>query len=282
MARRIVRPAALLITRPAIRLGVSADAATAVTWFTGIVAAVAISFPGLASAIVGVVLLQLWYLLDHVDGQIARYHGRASLDGTALDYLMHHTIHLTVPLAIGIGLMRGRLAAIDSADAVADVLPLALLDLLIGLAAGLLLMMLTLVHDVRYKAFITRLKRVHGRLQVEGGGGGRPEAQPALPRNPIKLFARLLRKICEMHVLMNVLTVMLPVAYLFPTWGIPTLRWSLAALAVTAALLFAKTILRDLHRRAAEEEFARWFQSPEGQTLIKREGWWYVESDDED
>ena len=52
--------------------------------------------------IVAAGLLQLWYLLDHVDGQLARLRGTASLDGVQLDFLMHHTVNLLVPLgAVG-------------------------------------------------------------------------------------------------------------------------------------------------------------------------------------
>ena len=38
----------------------------------------------------GVVLAHLAFWLDHVDGQVARWRGTASLDGVYLDYLMHH------------------------------------------------------------------------------------------------------------------------------------------------------------------------------------------------
>ena len=70
--------------------------------------------------------------------------------------------------------------------------------------------MVTLQHDARYKAFIVRLKRLHGRLEVLGGGGGRPEPPGPIPANPLRALFWLARKACEMHVVMNCLTLMTP------------------------------------------------------------------------
>ena len=93
------------------------------------------------------------YLLDHVDGQLARLHGVSSLDGTQLDYLMHHTINLLVPLGIGVGLFVRW--------------PTALVRGRIGVGVSLLLITLSTTPD---KAFYRRLKRLHGTLHVHGGG----------------------------------------------------------------------------------------------------------------
>ena len=54
--------------------------------------------------VVGVVLAQLGFWLDHVDGQVARWRGTSSLDGVYLDYLMHHAANLALGFALGYGL----------------------------------------------------------------------------------------------------------------------------------------------------------------------------------
>ncbi len=59
---------------------------------------------GRACFVLGVVLLHLGFWLDHVDGQVARWRGTASLDGTYLDYLMHHAANLALGFALGYGL----------------------------------------------------------------------------------------------------------------------------------------------------------------------------------
>ena len=52
--------------------------------------------------VVGVALAHLAFWLDHVDGQVARWRGTASLDGIYLDYLMHHAANLATRLCAGI------------------------------------------------------------------------------------------------------------------------------------------------------------------------------------
>src|SRR5947209_5546299 len=104
MARRITRPFALRVTRVVLPLGVSAHMATLAAWGVGLAAAASFGWGTVAAWLVGAALLQLGYLLDHVDGQLARYLQTDSLDGTAIDYLMHHTINLLLPIAVGWGL----------------------------------------------------------------------------------------------------------------------------------------------------------------------------------
>lgn len=122
MARRVARPLALRITWMIAPWGISAHMATFATWAVALGAAGAFAWGTPAGWLIAAALLQLWYLLDHVDGQLARLHGTQSLDGASLDYMMHHTTHLLMPLGIGVGLFIRSLSPYDA---------------LAGLAAGL-------------------------------------------------------------------------------------------------------------------------------------------------
>ncbi|HEX2518975.1 MAG TPA: CDP-alcohol phosphatidyltransferase family protein, partial [Castellaniella sp.] len=159
MARRVARPLALRITWIILPMGLSAHAATLICWLVGLCAVAAFAGGSPGGWFAGALLLQVWYMLDHVDGQLARYRSTASLDGVELDYLMHHSLNLLVPLGTGSGL------AIELCDPVWAGC---------GLAWGMGLLFIGLLHDARYKAFIQRLKRVQGELLLIGGGGARP------------------------------------------------------------------------------------------------------------
>ena len=262
MARHVSRPAALRITRVVARWGVSANMATVAAWTLGIAAAAALASGTVWGWIVGAVALQLWYLLDHVDGQLARLHGTASLDGVQLDYLMHHTINLLVPLGVGWGVY-WRLGE-----------PLWMAA---GLLWGVSLLMLTLHHDARYKTFVKRLKRLRGRLEVVGGGGGRPEPQPAVPRHPVRLIAWTARKACEMHVAINVLALVALGQLITADANLLAGRIYLATIAPTAVATAAWTLFRSQRHGAAEREFAAWYRVPSGSELIFSDGWWIVQ-----
>ena len=263
MARRISRPVALRITRVVAPWGVSANMATLAAWVCGAGAAAAFGWGTVAGWLLGAGLLQLWYLLDHVDGQLARLRGTASLDGVQLDYLMHHTVNLLVPLGVGFGLFARRAE------------PLWLLG---GLLWGTSLLLITLQHDARYKAFVRRLKRVRGRLQVWGGGGSRPSPPPSIPRDPLRLAAWTARKACETHVILNLLAVPALVQLALGDAALLAGRICLLLMAPTAAVTAAWTLVRSQQSRSAEREFAAWYRVPPGCELIFSEGWWIVRS----
>ncbi|MEX0713508.1 MAG: CDP-alcohol phosphatidyltransferase family protein [Pirellulales bacterium] len=269
MARRISRPLALRVTWVAVGWGLSAHAVTCLAWLCGLAAAAFFSSGSVAGWLAAAFLLQLWYLLDHVDGQLARYHGTASLDGVQLDYLMHHTLNLLIPLGAGCGL----------AGAAAHP-PAFQLWPLLGLIWGLSLLCLGLVSDTRYKAFVQRLKRVRGQLEVIGGGGARPSAPPPIPRRPLPLAAWLARKSCEVHVIMNILTAIALAQWLFVDRVLLIARVYLLLMAPLACLVFVVSLVGSLRRHAAEREFALWYHPPGGSRLIFEDGWWSVRAEE--
>jgi len=262
MARRLGRPAALRITRVVAPLGISANTATLSAWGLACAAAAALHWGSTGGWLLGAILLEAWYLLDHVDGQLARLRRTDSLDGSQLDYLMHHTVNLLIPLGAGWGLL------VRCAEPA---------WMLVGLVWGMALLIITLQHDARYKAFMVRLKRLHGRLEVCGGGGCRPLPPPPLPRSPLRRIAWAARKSCEMHVIMNLLLAVALAQWLFDDRGLVAGRTLAAILATTAVGVAAWSLWRSQSRGDTEREFALWFRPPTGCMLSYRDGWWHVE-----
>ncbi len=281
MARRVARPLALRITWLVAPWGISAHAMTLAAWLTALCAVAAFGFATVTSWLIGALLLQIWYLLDHVDGQLARYHGTASLDGVQLDYLMHHTVNLLLPIGLGWGLANTQVgkARLDSLGFGArDVFAWPQIWQIAGLAAGVALLLIGLRHDARYKAFVQRLKRVHGELIVIGGGGARPASQPAIPRGPLRLTIWLARKFCELHVVMNVVLLMALRQWLLSdaSWIIP--RVYLLVLALLALTIAVGALVKSVHEGESEREFQNWYQVPSGHELVFQDGWWHVQS----
>jgi phosphatidylglycerophosphate synthase len=246
--------------------GVTANAATLAAWATGIGAAAAFGWGTVPGWLIGAALLQVWYLLDHVDGQLARFHGTASLDGVQLDYLMHHTVNLLVPAGVGLGLFS------RSAQ------PLWLFG---GVLWGVSLLLIGLQHDARYKAFYQRLKRLRGELRVIGGGGGRPQPQPPMPRTPRRFVAWSIRKLCETHVIMNVLSLTALGQLVLGDHELVVGRFYLLLATAASSLLAVLTIARAQKAGQAEQEFAMWYQLPKGHQMEFADGWWEVRPRDE-
>ncbi|WP_121433707.1 CDP-alcohol phosphatidyltransferase family protein [Actinomadura pelletieri] len=89
----------------ALRLGLSPNQLTYLMMLSGVVAGAVVSLPAspLWTALGGAVLVQIYLLLDCVDGEVARYLRRTSVAGVFLDRIGHYLSE--VSLLIGLGFM---------------------------------------------------------------------------------------------------------------------------------------------------------------------------------
>ena len=261
-ARRLGRPAALRVTRVVVQWGMTADHATIGAMLAALGAVVSFGVGGSIGWLIGALLLPLWYLLDHVDGQLARWHRTASLDGTTVDYLMHHSVNMLLPIGLGFGLMRETGST---------------LWCFAGIAWGWGSLVIGLRHDARYKAFVQRLKLLHGELRVVGGGGGRPEAATA-PHRSLKQASRwIVLKAYEAHVVMGALLVIAGIRILLGDIGLALASLYVALLSLPAPLVAVALVVKGFRCDEAEQEFAAWYRVREADSLEFRDGWWHVE-----
>lgn len=296
MARRIVRPAALWITWWLSPWGVSATMATSLAWAVSMMAGWAFGWGNAWGWTLGAIGLQLWYLLDHVDGQLARLHGTSSLEGVQLDYLMHHSVNLIIPFGVGWGMFRQAGAGEW---------------ILAGFVWGWGMLLIGLLNDTRYKAFFHRLwsLRNQGRMpafralgtesphphasvpwkdtQASGNTLSRhlnrseslPPGQNQIHREmPLSYgstekggFGNWLagmrwvgRKACEIHVVMNFLTCLAVIVWLAEVW--PSMGWIpkyyVGGMSILAPMVGMGSLWRSQARFQSENEFALWFSLP--------------------
>jgi hypothetical protein len=153
LARRLARPLAIHLTWLIVRFPVSANAITSVTLVVGLAAAALLGMQPVWAFVAGVLVLNLWYLLDHVDGQVARFRRTESVTGIYLDYMMHHAVHPACAFALGY-----RVASWTGNP----------VWTLAGAGFALGLVLLSVSNDCRYKAFVAELTR-GGRTAERGG-----------------------------------------------------------------------------------------------------------------
>jgi phosphatidylglycerophosphate synthase len=245
LARRVARPSAVYGTWLAVRLGISANQVTTAAWLTSMAASAAVGWGTRAMFVSGVALAHLAFWLDHVDGQVARWRGSASLDGTYLDYLMHHMANLATGFALGYGLAS---RSGDPRWAIAGM----------AIAGGWTL--LGLHNDCRYKAFFQRLKAATGAYRVDGGSGGRPGPPAPWPRRGLGMVTWPAYKACEPHVVLIGMTVLAIAATLSPLLWLKLWGGGVIAMAILAPVLAMARIARAVRRGGVEDEFARWFR----------------------
>ncbi len=264
-ARRIVRPAALRITWLLLPTGCSAHAITLAALTAALAGTILLAKGTAACLVMAAVAWHAWYLLDHVDGQVARWRRTATLDGTQLDYLMHHTCNLLLPAGVGWGLFvrSGRPEW-----------------LILSGVWGLGLLLLGLHHDARYKAFVQRLKLLHGELRLVGGGGGRPAPPMPPPGRPLRWAVWLIRKLCEPPGLLGLLTAAGGLALCWPGCSHALLQAAVALLGPATLLVAVADIVRSLRAGACEREFSLWFKPHPGHRLVFDSGYYHVRRDE--
>ena len=139
----------------------------------------------------GALLLQLWYLLDHVDGQIARYRKTDGLTGRYFDFLMHHLIHGILFAGLSGYLYRHTHQVVF---------------LIWGFITSLAMVMFNLAQDAKYKTFfefISCADHIQFTHRPKNPSGVRKFQRPSFISRKIFSF---LHKSVEIHVAMNLLT----------------------------------------------------------------------------
>ena len=101
LARLVLRKVSLPVTRELLRTPVSANQLTGLMIVVGLLAAGAAALPGLIWAVVAFVLVQLYFLLDLCDGEVARWRRSTSVTGVYLDRVGHYLVEAALLSAYG-------------------------------------------------------------------------------------------------------------------------------------------------------------------------------------
>lgn len=89
------------VTRLLVTTRVTPNPLTFAMIVVGLIAAVIVAVPGPWSAVVAAVLIQVYLLLDCVDGEVARWKRLTSAAGVYLDRLGHHVVESALVVALG-------------------------------------------------------------------------------------------------------------------------------------------------------------------------------------
>ena len=100
--RLYMRKVSLRVTRALIGTSVTANQLTVVMIASGVLSGAALLIPGLPGALLSVVLMQGYLLLDCVDGEVARWRGQSSALGVYLDRLGGYLADVAVMAGMGL------------------------------------------------------------------------------------------------------------------------------------------------------------------------------------
>lgn len=192
MVRHILRDLALPITRLLLHTKITANQVTLIAVLTGLFSGIFLTFKSDFAFLCGVLLLQLWYLLDHVDGQIARYRETACLSGRFFDFVMHHLIHGIILFSLGVYFFRYT----DN-----------FFFVVFGFIGSIATFCFNMIYDVQAKTFMEVLSNSHS---VEKKSSSAEVSQPKTAdenSGKAKIIFSWVHKSFEIHVMMNILTI---------------------------------------------------------------------------
>ncbi|MBS2962569.1 CDP-alcohol phosphatidyltransferase family protein [Actinocrinis puniceicyclus] len=107
--RLYMRWVSLRVTRRLVNSPISANGYTYLMIVAGLAAGAALLIPGLAGALVGALLIQVYLLLDCVDGELARWRKQTSIVGVYLDRIGAYAVEAA--FLAGLGFRADRLHA---------------------------------------------------------------------------------------------------------------------------------------------------------------------------
>jgi phosphatidylglycerophosphate synthase len=98
-----IRPLSLYVTYFALRFGLTANQVTVLQTVFGLAGAVCLAVPSPAWSILAILFLQFGFVLDNVDGEVARFRNQVSLTGKYLDTIGHTIVIPCMYFGLGIG-----------------------------------------------------------------------------------------------------------------------------------------------------------------------------------
>ena len=107
-AKYMIRPISVYFTWLIVRTPLSANNVTFLQIIVGSCGAVFLAFPGGYLPLYGVILIQISYILDCVDGEVARWKKIESKGGEYLDLICHTVVVSLYMFCFGYGLWRWR------------------------------------------------------------------------------------------------------------------------------------------------------------------------------
>lgn len=87
-----------------LKLGFSANEASALGLIAGLIGCLFFTFGSYTSTVIGAILVYCYVILDHVDGNIARYNDSVSETGEFVEHLCGFVVGIVAFASIGIGL----------------------------------------------------------------------------------------------------------------------------------------------------------------------------------
>ncbi len=217
---------------------------------TGMISTLFFLSPSPGMFLAGAILLQFWYILDCMDGEVARYRylqktgacmkKEGSVTGMYFDIINHYIVNLLVPGMLGLGLFYRTGVSLFAG---------------LGIVAALGQVLMLAMQDARNRALLTYL-REFSRIEVM-------KPQPVDLSDNKKRKGMAQRAFSALHYTMTyptvmnltLITAMLDLAFPAIPWRALLLLYLAIGSALVVTLIIGRTIAQELLEKERESQF---------------------------
>ncbi len=187
--KHVCRKFSIYITRIVLSLGVSANIVTLIFFMIGILACFFLMLGTNLGFLMGALTLQFWYLIDHVDGEVARYRKEVTITGVYFDSVVHYVVNATIFFSLGWGVYRN----IEVLHSIA-----------IGFIAGISTVLISASEDLKDSCILQKAANI--KIDISFKRLRRKEETMQKKENVIKLLFSFIHKLCTFPTFMNIIT----------------------------------------------------------------------------
>ncbi len=194
--------------------------------------------------------MQFWYILDCMDGEVARYRTMqksgssmeksSSLTGMYYDFINHYIVNLLVPATLGLGLLYKTGYSLFVG---------------LGIVAALGQVLTLAMHDSRNRALMTYLRKC-SRIEIikpQASGLALPKERKGLAQHAFAVLHYTMTYPTVMN--LTLLTAILELAFPAIPWRALLLLYLAIGSALVVTTIIGKTIAQGLLEKESESQF---------------------------
>ena len=220
-----------------MKFGITPDQVTVISMLVGWVSAVLFAVPSRVTILLAALGLELYYVLDSVDGQLARVTGKTSKTGAFFDILLNYLVHPLPFLFIGLNQTFVTGHWIWTVG---------------GAVAGLSYVWLGVTWNVRAHVLFDSLREPGSVVSLENLEEEREREKMEKVSLPRKVFS-FVHKLCTFPTAMNLITVTATLEFLTKNLGL--FRYLLGFYSIALPLVSLAKIGKIVFTREVDEEY---------------------------
>ena len=243
--RYVTHKISIRIVKLLLHTSLSPNQITLLSIVIGIISSIMFAVAVPAYFLAGALTLELYYIIDAVDGQLARYKKLSSMTGGYFDYVSNYIVHPCVFFCIGLGL------AIHSGD---------ILPIVFAFSASISISLISIFSECKYNVIVSAIKKASS-VKVKKVGGGKSEVKLSVTRYLFSLF----HKLCTYPTIMNIIVLVAVLNLFFSEIKLVSFEFSLPyALIIfyglSCPLVFFAKLAYFIKTRGMEKEFSEVFE----------------------